>query len=51
MIPERLEELVIKHKKEGHLPFFVNCTSGSFSAFVSHVEVPAFITKNVPHIS
>jgi hypothetical protein len=29
MIPERLEELVIKHKKEGHLPFFVNCTTGS----------------------
>ncbi len=28
MIPERLEELVIKHKKEGHLPFFVNCTTG-----------------------
>ena len=30
MIPERLEELVIKHKKEGHLPFFVNCTTGIF---------------------
>jgi glutamate decarboxylase len=29
MIPERLEELVIKHKKEGHLPFFVNCTTGT----------------------
>jgi hypothetical protein len=31
MIPARLEELVIKHKQEGHLPFFVNCTTGFLS--------------------
>ena len=29
MIPEELEKLVIKHKEEGHLPFFVNCTTGT----------------------
>ena len=29
MIPEELEKLVIKHKNEGHLPFFVNCTTGT----------------------
>ena len=42
MIPERLEELVIKHKKEGHLPFFVNCTTGilfiqSFPPNLKHI--------------
>ena len=29
MIPAELEKLVIKHKEEGHLPFFVNCTTGT----------------------
>ena len=29
MIPEELEKLIIRHKKEGHLPFFVNCTTGT----------------------
>ena len=29
MIPEKLEELVIKHKEQGHLPFFLNCTTGA----------------------
>ncbi len=24
MIPEELEKLIIRHKSEGHLPFFVN---------------------------
>ena len=42
MIPERLEELVIKHKKEGHLPFFVNCTTGIFFMKI--------ISPNLEHI-
>ena len=29
MIPEELEKLIIRHKSEGHLPFFVNCTTGT----------------------
>ena len=29
MIPAELEKLVLQHKKEGHLPFFVNCTTGT----------------------
>ena len=29
MIPEEFEKLVVRHKGEGHLPFFVNCTTGS----------------------
>ena len=29
MIPEELEKLVMQHKEEGHLPFFVNCTTGT----------------------
>ena len=35
MIPEELEKLIIRHKSEGHLPFFVNCTTGTtvFGAF------------------
>ena len=35
MIPEELEKLIIRHKSEGHLPFFVNCTVGTtvFGAF------------------
>jgi hypothetical protein len=39
MIPARLEELVIKHKQEGHLPFFVNCTTGSHSLFFKKQHV------------
>ena len=42
MIPERLEELVIKHKKEGHLPFFVNCTTG-----ILFIQIPP---PNLEHI-
>ena len=29
MILEELEKLIICHKSEGHLPFFVNCTTGT----------------------
>ena len=29
MIPEELEKLIIRHKSEEHLPFFVNCTTGT----------------------
>ena len=29
MIPEELEKQVLKDKEEGHLPFFVNCTTGT----------------------
>ena len=29
MIPEELEKLIVRHKSEGHLPFFVNCTTGT----------------------
>ena len=29
MIPEELEKLILRHKSEGHLPFFVNCTTGT----------------------
>ena len=29
MIPAELEKLIIRHKSEGHLPFFVNCTTGT----------------------
>ncbi|CAB4054025.1 E4.1.1.15 [Lepeophtheirus salmonis] len=29
MIPSELEKLIIRHKSEGHLPFFVNCTTGT----------------------
>lgn len=29
MIPAELEKLIIRHKQEGHLPFFVNCTTGT----------------------
>ena len=29
MIPEEFEKLVIRHKSEGHLPFFINCTTGT----------------------
>ena len=29
MLPEELEKLVVKHKAQGHLPFFVNCTTGT----------------------
>lgn len=29
MIPVELERLIIRHKSEGHLPFFVNCTTGT----------------------
>merc|ERR1712241_32334 len=29
MIPEELEKQILKHKEEGHLPFFVNCTTGT----------------------
>lgn len=29
MIPEEFEKLIIRHKSEGHLPFFVNCTTGT----------------------
>merc|ERR1719481_2221523 len=35
MIPEEFEKQVLKDKAEGHLPFFVNCTTGTtvFGAF------------------
>ena len=29
MIPEELEKQILKDKEEGHLPFFVNCTTGT----------------------
>ena len=29
MIPAELEKLIIRHRSEGHLPFFVNCTTGT----------------------
>ena len=29
MRPDKLEEMIIQHKKEGRRPFFVNCTSGT----------------------
>ena len=29
MIPAELERLIIRHQSEGHLPFFVNCTTGT----------------------
>ncbi len=29
MIPRELERLIEGHKSQGHLPFFVNCTTGS----------------------
>jgi glutamate decarboxylase len=29
MLPAELEKLVVKHKSQGHLPFFVNCTTGT----------------------
>ncbi|TRY68938.1 hypothetical protein TCAL_04170 [Tigriopus californicus] len=29
MIPVELERLITRHKSEGHLPFFVNCTTGT----------------------
>ena len=29
MIPEELEKLVVFHKSQGHLPFFVNATTGT----------------------
>jgi len=29
MIPAELEKLIVRHKTEGHLPFFVNCTTGT----------------------
>ncbi len=29
MIPAELERLIVRHRSEGHLPFFVNCTTGT----------------------
>lgn len=29
MRPDKLEELIVKHKAEGRKPFFVNCTTGT----------------------
>ena len=29
MKPEKLEEMIMKHKSEGRKPFFVNCTAGT----------------------
>ena len=29
MRADKLEEMIVKHKKEGRRPFFVNCTSGT----------------------
>ena len=29
MIPAELEKMILRDKKEGHLPFFVNCTTGT----------------------
>ena len=29
MRADKLEEMIIQHKKEGRRPFFVNCTSGT----------------------
>ena len=29
MRADKLEEMILKHKKEGRRPFFVNCTSGT----------------------
>ena len=29
MKPEKLEEMILKHKSEGRKPFFVNCTAGT----------------------
>ena len=29
MLPAELQRLITRHKSEGHLPFFVNCTTGT----------------------
>ena len=50
MIPEELEKLVIKHKNEGHLPFFVNCTTGTtvYGAYDPISEIAGiFIQKQI----
>lgn len=48
MIPAELEKLVIRHKEEGHLPFFLNCTTGStvFGAFDPIMEIADICEKH-----
>ena len=50
MIPEELEKLVIKHKEEGHLPFFVNCTTGT-TVYGAYDPISEIAGESQSHLS
>ena len=45
MIPEEFEKMVLKDKAEGHLPFFVNCTTGT-TVFGAYDPIEPIAGKN-----
>ena len=47
MIVQKLEELILKRKQQGHIPFFVNATAGTtvYGAFDSITNIADICEK------